>query len=86
MLKNKYIIILVLIVAVLLVTGQKQNKKELFRGFWLQNPELKRNTSYDIRGGLNVNRKSPGTFGAISGQVVNVPSPGAFYGETIIRN
>jgi len=85
MFSKKYTCVIVAIIVVVIIT-RKQNQKELFRGYFQANPYVRRNMSYDTRGGINVNRKGPAKFGGIAGKESNVNSAGAFYGETIIRN
>ena len=85
MFNKKYTCVIVAIIAMFIII-RKQKKKELFRGFFKANPQLSRNMSYDTRGGINVNQKSPGKFGGIAGKESQISGTGAFYGETIIRN
>ena len=85
MFSKKYTCVIVAIIVVFIIT-RKRSQKELFRNFYRANPDVTRNMSYDLRGGVNVNRKGPAKFGGIAGKETNVNSAGAFYGETIIRN
>ena len=88
---KKFICIFALILCVFLIIRNFQSSlkgawAEHFRGFFQANPYLKRNMSYDLRGGLNIDKSKPGKFGGIAGIEKSIPSPGIFYGETIIKN
>lgn len=83
---KKYSCILVLLFTIYIIITKFPDQNEHFRGFFQANPQISRNSSYDIRGGLNVNRKNPAVFGNIAGKPSNISNIGAFYGETIINN
>ncbi len=75
--------LIALLVSVYLISNMKY--QEDFRNFWIANPYLKRNMSYDLRGGID-NRRGGAIFGEMTGKAEKVDSTGSFYNETIGKN